>query len=170
MSADSPYSAAPQKGRQRHKMQWKKLDKEGRGIDQRRHLTSPPSPVSVRLTLEESAERLARWCFAVTTHRPGSQSTRCKPICSSSLQLCTISYIVLQQQHRRVFCSGCCRPVQPQMESTRVQQRFAGEFPCKSTSCKLPLILFYSNFYFRSGRWVGPMLSPARSILRCSHF
>ena len=81
-------------------MQWKKLDKEGRGIDQRRHLTSPPSPVSVRLTLEESAERLARWCFAVTTHRPGSQSTRCKhPLCSS-LQLCSSALHRALQQAR----------------------------------------------------------------------
>ena len=67
MSADSPYSAGPQKGRQRHKMQRKKSDKEGRAIDQSHHLTSPPSPVTswFNFGVGQPAESWARWQWVV---------------------------------------------------------------------------------------------------------
>lgn len=71
MSADSPYSVGPQKGRQRHKMQWKKSDKEGRGIDQRHHLTSPPSTVRswFNFSVGQPAESSARWQWVVLCRR-----------------------------------------------------------------------------------------------------
>ena len=97
-------------------MQWKKSDKEERGIDQRRHLLlDHQSQFNVKMLRNQGGRELSK----LTTHSLAGVSEY-RMEASAALQLCTAGCYVVQQFQCTVFCiEGCCRLVQPQIWRVR---------------------------------------------------
>ena len=132
VSADSPYSVAPQKGRQRHKMQWKKSDKEGRGIDQL--VTSPiPSPVNFKSQLCQAARRRVEG----GEPPPRSKSTRCSKPSRSSAARAVPRLELVQGLQSAAASEGEYEPEFPRLQKYKL-----------AASCQP----YFSNRLFNSGR------------------
>ena len=112
-------------------MQWKKSDKEERGIDQRHHLT-PLSPVRVSLTLVlRNQWRAGQGDNSLTGRGPRVRGASIPSAAPS--QLCTAGYVELPQQ-----CTVRCIELQQARAASEGEYESAAA-PC----CKLPPVQKY---------------------------